>query len=333
MIETTSDISATSYVDHDVTIGVEYHYQIAQYIGNNIEFMSNVETGIFEGDYFDIGTDLDMMHHDPNSAMIYGLDTDNNSLVFIDTEQEQVVNSIFVGSTPTDMDFSLDNELLYVANSGGTEISVVDLASQSVQSSFFVEMAPSIYEGFPYTLAVMANGRLAYASEDSFNEIELVDLGSGELVYTNDETIYTPYLIASSDGTNLFASENGSSSRLFRFELIDNELVLQESSVDLSGGNSRQAFITDDDQFVFHANRKHLASNVSGVLGSFDGDVYAINSDGSRALGEEEIYNGFNFNTIGILPLSTNVSVFGNDNTTAYLFQKESQRLYKVTVE
>lgn len=332
-IEIIYDINTTSFIDHDVEIGIEYNYQIELSIGGTAEIMSNAETGLFEGEYIDIGTNLEMLRHDPNNPMIYGLDTDNNALVFINTEQNQVVNTIPLGLTPTDMDFSLDNQLIYIAKGGSTEITIIDIASQSVQSTLDVEIGTGVWEGPPHTLAVMANGLLAFAGADDSNRIQLVETTSGNNVFTSSESPHEPYVVANSDGTKLFVGESDvSSCELLQYELIDSELTLQETSYYFSF-TDKNVFLTDNDDFVFYAKRKFLASSLPSIAGTFGDEIYAINADGSLALGEEEAYNGFNYSTVSNLPLSTKVSVFGNDNYTAYLFQEETNRLYKVTIE
>src|SRR5690554_5658322 len=105
LIGTINDINTTSFIDDDVNIGIEYNYQIGLYLGGGTELLSNIETGFFEEEHIDIGTGIDMLLNDPNNSMLYGLDTDNNSLLFIDTELGEVVNTIYVGSAPADMDF------------------------------------------------------------------------------------------------------------------------------------------------------------------------------------------------------------------------------------
>lgn len=332
LIEMIYDINTTSYVDSELTLGTEYSYQIGMVLEDGTEIMSNIETVQYDGEYIYIGTGLDMMRHDPNNPIIYGLDTDNNTLLFINTELNEVVNSIFVGSFPTDMDFSMDNQLLYVANYGSTEITVVDLASQSVQSTFFVETNLGIYGGNPYTLAVMANGLLAFSSEDQWNNIKLVDINTGDNVFTTSQAIREPYLASSSDGTRLYVGETGSAGELLRYDLVNDELVLLESSSEF-GNSVRQVFLTNNDEFVFCAGRKFLANNVPSLLGTFGSGVYAINSNGTWALGEHHVFSGNEYNIVTELPLSTKVSVFGNDDIIAYLYHEQTARLYKFSIE
>lgn len=333
LVQSIYNINTTNYSDSDINIDSEYSYRISVYLNNGYEIMSNTASWQYDGVYIDIGTGLDRMLHDPNNPIIYGLDTDNNSLVIINTELEEVVNSFYVGSIPTDMDFSLDNQLLYIANFGSTEISVVDLASQSVQSTFFVETEIGTWGGNPYTLAVLANGLLAFSSSGSFNDIKLVDITNGNNVYTTSTTFRSPYLSANSDGTKLIAGETDSNwSELHRFNVNNDELVLVESSGSFADPEP-QVFITNNDEFAFYAGRKFLVNNLPSILGSFNDEIYAISYNGSRALGEDHVFSGNDYSIVAGLPISTKVSVFGNDDTTAWLYHEPSARLYKVTVE
>lgn len=326
------DINTTSFTDSQLNIGTVYSYRIGLRLQNGLEFMSNIESALLDGEHISIGTGLDMLLHDPNNPIIYGLDTENNSLVFINTELGEVVNSIFVGSIPTDMDFSLDNQLLYIANYGSTNITVVDLASQSVQSSVMVVPGSGATDGNPYSLAVLANGLLAYASEDQWNRIKVVEIATGDQVYTSSQSIKAPYLVANSNGTKLFAGETGSNTDLFAYNLINDELVLQESSSG-SGNSLRKIFVTDNDEFVFYSRRKYQANSISDILGNFGNHVYAVNSNGSLVLRDDRVYNGNDFSIVDYLPFTTEVSVFDTDNNTAYLFHEQSERLYKFTIE
>ena len=333
LIQSIFNINTTSFSDTDINIESEYSYKVSIYSNYGYETMSNIQTWQYDGEYIDIGTGLDMMLHDPDNPLIYGLDTDNNSLVIINTDIGQVVNSFYVGSTPVDMDFSLDNQLLYIANYGSTEITVVDLVSQSVQSSFFVETDIGTWGGNPYTLAVLADGLLAFSGNDSFNDIKLVDISTGNNVFTTSTTFRDPYLLANSDGTKLFVGESGSSwSHLHRLNVSNNQLTLVEDSEQFSNPE-RKVFITDNDAFLIYAESKFLASNLPSLLGSFNNEIYAINSDASRVLGENFIYDGNNYSVVSQLPVSTKVSVFSNDGSSAYLYHESSTRLYKISVE
>jgi len=332
LIEETFEINTTSYTDSDVSIDVDYNYRIGLYLDNGEELMSNIETGQCEGHSFYIGTGLDMIRHDPNNPIIYGLDTDNNSLVFINTELEEVVNTIYVGPFPTDMDFSLDHQLLYIANYGSSEITVVNLASQSVQNTLTVDTEIGTYGGNPYTLAVLANGLLAYSSKSQFNNVKVVDNSNGDHVSFSFPSVFAPYMASNSTGTKLYVGRRQSGNQLRQYDLVGDELVVGEN-IDHYGSGSTLVLITNNDEYVFFADRKYPASDISTVLGIFSDKIYAINSNGTRALGENEIFDGNSFNTLGDLPVETRVSVFGNDDVTVYLYYEQLARLYKYTIE
>src|SRR5207237_5126125 len=62
-----------------------------------------------------------------------------------------------VGSRPLGLDFSADGTLLYVANSGGAEVSVVDVALRKEVRRITVPQL-SGYNDRPYSIAVANNG-------------------------------------------------------------------------------------------------------------------------------------------------------------------------------
>jgi len=332
LIEEIFDIGTTSYTDSDVSINVDYNYRIGLYFENGDELTSNIETGQCAGHSVYIGTGLDMIRHDPNNPIIYGLDTDNNSLVIINTELEEVVNTLYVGPFPTDMDFSLDHQLLYIANYGSPAITVVDLASQSVQNTLTVDTEIGTYGGNPYTLAVLSNGLLAYSSKSQSNNVKVVDISTGDHVSFSFPSVYAPYMISNSTGTKLYVGRRQSGNRLRQYDLVDDALVVVDD-INHYGSGSSLVLITNNDEYVFYADRKYPASDITTVLGVFSDRIYAINSSGTRALGESEIFDGNNFNTLSSLPLQTRVSAFGNDDVTVYLYYEQLARLYKYTIE
>jgi len=97
--------------------------------------------------------------------------------------------------------------------------------------------------------------------------------------------------------------------------------------------SERQVFVTDTEEFAFFSRSKLLVSSLASNLGSFDHHIYAINSDGSRVLGENLIFNGNDYSVIGNSPFSTKVSVFSNDDNFAYLYREQSEKLYKIPIE
>lgn len=337
VIGVVNEISTTTFFDDDIAQGANYFYRIGAVFQGGNEVLSNTVSTSYDGSLIDVGTDLDLLLHDPDAPMIYGLDTENNSLVFINTEQQVVINTIYVGPTPTDMDFSMDNQKLYISNFGSETISVVDISSQTLESTNYVDIGTGSYGGNPYTLGVLANDRLAFASEDQHNDIKLVDINTWQNIFVVTDigsSVYYPHIVSSPDGMSVFAGEEGSSnSQLKRYDVIGDELVFQDESSSSGWYPPNQVCISADGTYVFHQGNKYLANNLTTVVGSFEEIVYATNSDGSRVLGHGHLYNATTFSSLGPLPFETQVSVFSSNDQKAYLFNPDDLRLYAINVE
>ncbi|HEX6596378.1 MAG TPA: beta-propeller fold lactonase family protein, partial [Acidimicrobiales bacterium] len=103
------------------------------------------------------GAGLDEVVVDPAGRRAYVSNPLLNQVEVISLTTRQLEAPIPVGSLPLGMDFSADGRLLYVANSGATDVSVVDLALRRevrripVPSGWLNER--------PRSIAVAANGR------------------------------------------------------------------------------------------------------------------------------------------------------------------------------
>jgi len=229
------------------------------------------------------------------------------------------------------MDFSLDGSKLYIANFGSSQISVVDIASQSLESSFFVDTEIGTWDGNPFSLAVLSGNRLAWTSEDQHNSIKLVDITTGE--HLDDvNSYYQPYLVAGPNGDKLYVGESGSTgSQVFRFGIVADEI--QQEDFSASSSASRFLQITDDGEYLFYRKSKILANSLQSIVGTFNENIHAINPSGSRALGMDNVYDAEQFSIISPMPIETSVSVFDPNGVTAYLFDLSTTRLYVVEID
>jgi fibronectin type 3 domain-containing protein len=325
-------ITSTQFIDENLVLGQVYIYKIATVLQGGTEIFSNEESGVYAGDYIQLSSEITMLRMDPNSSVLLALAQDANSLIFIDTENFEVMNTIFVGSSPTDMDFSMDGQHLYIANYGSSQIAKVNISSQTLESNIFVQTDIGNWDGNPYTLAVLSENRLAFTSEDQWNSIKVVDINSG----TNLQdfgSVYQPYILASNDGDDLFIGESGSSgSELIKYSSNGSEFVFNQES---GNGTSavRQMHMTADGDHIFYQRKKFLSANVTSILGTFTETIYAINPQGNRALGNTKVFNGDTFILLGSLAIETTVSAFHSDGTTAFLFDEDTNRLYKLTID
>ena len=111
------------------------------------EIQSNTQT-IVTGVYIDVGSQIEAMMADPKRPYIYGVDKVNNSLHFINLTTNTVEKTIFVGSSPVDLDINLQGTTLYVANFGSTQIAR-SISHPHHGGSISVDTTVGTWDGIP----------------------------------------------------------------------------------------------------------------------------------------------------------------------------------------
>ncbi len=325
LINTISDVNQTTFFDNAVSIGDAYYYRIAVVSTSNNEGFSNVQFILFEGVSIYVGTTIERMIVDPSRPYIYALDKSNNSLLFINTDEGNVSKTIYVGSSPTDLDITFDGNRLYVANFGSSQIAVVNLEAQELDFNVNVNTNAGTWEGNPYRLAVMSNNRLAFTSEDQWNNIKVVNAITGTLI-AYGTSIYEPTLYTDPNGNILYAAEASSTGcQVFRYSVSGSNITEEDESS--SGYAMRNSFISGNGDFIFFRGRKIQSNNLQVSLGTFPSEVYACNYDGSIVLGSDKYYSGLNFSILGNLPISSTIIASDPNEDIFYLFNNESKSL------
>jgi YVTN family beta-propeller protein len=328
VINILQDGTAVKYSDQTITLGTSYSYQIGGVTAGGAEVLSNTQT-IVAGVYIDVGAQIERMKIDPKRPYLYGVDKVNNSLHFIDLNTNTVDKTIYVGSTPVDLDINLEGTTLYVANFGSTEIAMVDLTTQALAGSIFVNTTVGTWSGNPYRLVCTAGDTLVYTSNDQWQDVKLVDATTGtSLSYAG--SIYAPALAASPDGTIVYAGGTDGLNDLTRFNIVNN--MLQSVDGSRSAGAS-PVIASRDGQYVFASTQKLLAKNLMTVLGTFSEPILAINNDGSLAVSSGHIFDGTTFAAKRITPLSTSTMAMSADGTTLYLYDTTSSRIYVASLQ
>lgn len=333
LIAVQSDLHDTTYIDQYLQVDQMYSYQVGVVRTDGLEVLSNIESGVFEGNYIDIGTGLHKLRADPNSQMIYGLDIINRSLVYIDTELNQVVYVLDIDYDPVDMDLSSDFERMYIAHGISNQVSVVNLSQQIVETTFTVDTWGGTQSGEVSTVAALSDNRLAYMCDKNHHRLFLCNAIDGQLIEYSENTYSKSYISRNHTGTGLFIGEYSSSgSHLFRIDVINDEIVEQDESVSVSYSKP-VVNVTANGEYVFYNRKKYLSQNLSLVLGTFDEFIYSINSDGSRVLGTTKLFDGYSYEAIADLPFETEVSVFSNDGNNAFLYDENTSRLYVIDTQ
>jgi hypothetical protein len=104
--------------------------------------------------------------------------------------------------------------------------------------------------------------------------------------------------------------------------------MLTQIDVSNTAGLGGKVRVTRDGMYVFYGARKYLAKNLKSVLGTFSEGILAITSDGSIAVGATNIHDGNTFSISRPMPISVNVIAVSADDTTLYLYDTTSSRIY-----
>ncbi|MCC7263902.1 MAG: hypothetical protein IT369_15425, partial [Candidatus Latescibacteria bacterium] len=107
-----------------------------------------------------LGSALSEIVLDPRRPYLYLADFDGNQVYVISRTTRQLERQVVVGPRPSDLNLSMDGNLLYVALSGGTEIGVVDLDRQQPLASIPLS----------FSAAYLAAGRPPYLYSTSVLE-------------------------------------------------------------------------------------------------------------------------------------------------------------------
>jgi DNA-binding beta-propeller fold protein YncE len=262
---------------------------------------------------------------DPTRPYLYALDRVNNSFLFVNLDTNTLEKSIFVGSSPVDLDLNADATEAFVANFGSTEIAIVDLEAQELGRTVFVDTNTGTWDGNPYRLAVTAFNTFVFTSQDQWNDLKLVNASNGGSIATVG-TIYSPELEATADGTTLFVAESGGD--LYRYAVSESTLTQVDATGDGFGNGDGLAVLTGDEQYVFYGTQKILTSNLQSVVGEFSQPILATNDDGSLAISASYVYDGDTFAILGTTALTTSILALSTDSRTLYLYDIDTSRIY-----
>lgn len=247
-----------------------------------------------------VGTKIYEILSDPLRPYIYASDSKVNQVLVINKIDRTIVNRLQVGIKPTDMDFDIHNSILFVANTGGNSISVVDLETQTVSDTISLSFAPS-------TLVAGRQDRV-YAggcTEDDLvrNEIVSIDVQShSEVSRFAGAAIHA----TTADGLQAFVTEScGSSSpELKKWDISTDTpstlLVENAWGGGCNWGSVPQLVLGPDEQKIY------LASGNSSCSGNFNGVLPVFNANTFLKVGELDL---------DFVPISVNVDSI---NSTVY---------------
>jgi YVTN family beta-propeller protein len=108
-------------------------------------------------------------------------DGSDNNLQVIDTATHRTERTIKVGSEPLDLAVSKDGKRVYVTNSNGQSVSVVDVQNQREVQRLSVPMASDSQRG-PFGIAVSPDDKLLYVTDIDGDQVVILDLATGGIL-------------------------------------------------------------------------------------------------------------------------------------------------------
>lgn len=321
VIDVINDATAETYRDPTVMLGTSYHYRVGGLNAGSVEVESNSQT-IAAGVFIDVGSQVQRMKADPQRPYLYALDMVNNSLHFINLTSNRVDKTIFVGSSPTDLDISLSGAELYVANSGSTEIAVVDLAMQAKSRSLLVAGTSSYPSPNPYHLAATAGDTLVYTGQSSGSSLILANALTGSTI-TSVYNSLGGAIVASPDGTHVYTGGY----QLVRYDIVGTTMKQVDTAGNFNGSTTTLSR-SGDGMYLFYGAQKVLATNLKSILGTFPESIQLANADGTIAIGGIRVYDGTAFTAKATLPLTTTVTAMSGDGKSLYLYSTTLSRIY-----
>jgi YVTN family beta-propeller protein len=261
---------------------------------------------------------------DPNCQYIYLTNTTLNRVEIFSLTTLSFETPIQVGAQPMGLDVTPDGTLLYVANSGGNNISVIDLA-QRVESKRITVPAPEPY--LPWSIAIMNNGKALFTlSDSSFGGLRELTLATDAIITRTDlpfSTITSKAVIRASHDRSTAGVTSGSSagSLVMYFALTDSfGLVkrLDQAFYDVSLDATGSTFLVTPGSMVVDSTPSMTGTILGGGGGGFG--AAGNESDPTRGIGYRstqsrlDVLNLSTFLKVGELPLGDSVSNSSNSN-------------------
>jgi DNA-binding beta-propeller fold protein YncE len=321
IINVGNDPTKLTYRDDQPKLGVTYSYRVGAVLSPTREAQSNVQM-ITAGIFIAIDTQVSAMLADRRRPYLYAVDTVNNSLLFVNTSSNMLEKTIFIGSRPIDLDINPAGTELYVANFGATEVAVVNLETREKTRALAVDTQVGTWDGNPYRLACTAGDTVAFTSMDQWQNIKLVNAATGTNLDVAGD-LYAPDLVASPDGSHLYASGDG----LVRYDVTGGKMVTADS-LNITSSISGHLSVSGDDKYLFVGNKKILTKNLQSTLGTFSESILLANNDGSIAIGAQHVFDGNTFAVVRTLPLVGSALALSADEATLYIYDQMTSRIY-----
>ncbi len=260
---------------------------------------------------------------DPNCQYIYLTNTTLNRLEIFSLTTLSFQTPIQVGAQPMGLDVTPDGTLLYIANSGGNNISVIDLA-QRIELRRITVPSPEPY--LPWSIAIANNGKALFSlSENTAGGLKELTLATDAIATRTDTPGFgtgRAALKASRDRGTIGVTSSSSAGHLnMYFALTDSfGLVkrLDQAFFDVSLDATGSTFLVTPGSLVVDSTPSMTGTILGGGGGGFG--AAGNESDPTRGIGYRstqsrvDVLNLSTFLKVGELPLGDSVSNSSSSN-------------------
>jgi DNA-binding beta-propeller fold protein YncE len=264
---------------------------------------------------------------DPAKKLIYGLDTQQNQIVFIDTDSLLPTRAEVVGSAPTDMALHPTQRQLAIATFGATQIVLLDLdnSAKLVTSTLWVPT-------HPFHLSYAADGRIAYAEQDGLGDLHVVDSTTGVLGGNLSQALYQPDIAFDAGADYLLAGESAKEeAKLYKIPMgsVPFDFPQALSTQDVQSYPSRRLIVNDNS--VYFGGSRYTLNDLQKT-GVFNDDIITVSPDDKYAISRTHIYATDCFCEIGGLQVDSGVLAVDSQSQKVYQFDPASGGLFVVNL-
>ncbi|MCM3125062.1 MULTISPECIES: YncE family protein [unclassified Mesobacillus] len=252
---------------------------------------------------------------DEANKKIYAISKHDNLLLYINSETLEVEHARFIGSMPTDID-RVGNQL-YIANYGGTNISVTGLNHGDSISTVTTTQSP-------YNIATDGTD-LYYVPEDQHVKIYHVDLTTQTESQVGSDTYFEADIEFDSVNNRLYLGESGSSgSNLYILNPQDGSVVAEDG---LGFSYPSRKVIVDNND-IFYA--EHQLGNPGIAERKWNYQFEILNVNDSYVFTEEGIYNRADHRKVYGYPEAAEVQFIEMDQAgQIFIYLSNKQALYR----
>jgi len=269
---------------------------------------------VADGVAFSVPVRLDLLHLRPVAMVadrvrpyLYVLhnngDLSNNSyLAFVRADTLELVKLIPIGTGATDLSINTFEGRLYINNSAGPRVRVVDLTTQT-------EIGPLDVDWNVAVINAGRAGRIYLESGYTHGNIAIVNSVTGDIINTFPDTFYEGDAAIDPTGNYYYHADGHD---LLKYDIsTDNPFLLIQGPWS-SSPISYNFLLSGDGQRIFYSGRLYDASFVE--IAKFGVPGHALDTGGDRLATNAFVVDTSSGGIVSSLPAASTVSVFTPDD-------------------